>query len=56
MSFTNPTFPDVDPDTFLRKPLNFDSPRDTPRFCQSSQACLVNLSCTSTPVTELAFS
>jgi hypothetical protein len=24
------------------------SPRDTPRFCQSSQACLVNLSCTST--------
>jgi hypothetical protein len=26
MSFTNPTFPDVDPDTFLRKPLNFDKP------------------------------
>ena len=29
------------------------SPRDTPRFCQSSQACLVNLSCTSTPLAAL---
>ena len=30
------------------------SPRDTPTFCQSSQACLVNLSCMSTAAAAAA--
>jgi hypothetical protein len=41
---------------FLRSGLlqrRLTSSGDTPNFCQSSQACLVNLRCISTPVVEM---
>src|SRR5271166_2365636 len=38
------------PSRHLRRPRTLTSCCDTPKFCQSSQACLVDLSCTSTSV------